>query len=70
MNHSNEDSESDLSGVWVVGRKPGFTISHPILAKAPGCPDTRHPTRWCKCRVFRSLAEANQYVTEFGGTTR
>lgn len=49
---------------WSAQRKPGFTISHPILATAPGCTDQRHPFRWCKCKMFRSLKEANKYIQE------
>lgn len=40
------------------------TISHPIIAVAPGCPDGRHPTRDCGCKVFRNLKQAEAYVAE------
>lgn len=61
-------SDTNLTGVWHVGRKPGFTISHPIMARTPGCPEGPHPTRYCKCKFFRSLKDANAYVAVFGGT--
>lgn len=40
------------------------TISHSVIAIAPGCPDTRHPTRDCGCKVFRSRAQAEAYIRE------
>ena len=38
--------------------------THPIIAVAPGCPATRHPTRDCACKVFRSRAQAMAYVAD------
>lgn len=40
------------------------TISHSVIAIAPGCPDERHPTRDCECKVFRSAAQAEAYVAQ------
>lgn len=40
------------------------TISHPVIAIAPGCPTERHPTRDCACRVFRSREHAETYITQ------
>lgn len=46
------------------GRPFQRTISHGFVAVAPGCPNGRHPTRDCGCRVFKTDAEAAAYVTE------
>lgn len=40
------------------------TITHPVIAIAPGCPDERHPTRDCDCHVFPNRAAAEKYVSE------
>lgn len=45
------------------------TITHSLIAVAPGCPTERHPTRDCGCRAFRSRAQAQAYVDQMGGTT-
>lgn len=52
--------------VWsVVAMRGGSgTITHPVIAVAPGCPDGRHPTRDCLCRVFRSRPLADAYIAE------
>ena len=42
---------------------PG-TISHPWWTTAPGCPQERHATRWCKCRPHRSKNAALAYIRE------
>jgi hypothetical protein len=42
------------------------TISHPWVAVDPQCPPDRHPTRWCGCKVFRTVAEAETYIAERG----
>lgn len=48
---------------WRIHRvAPGYTHSHPFVATAPGCPDGRHPTRDCRCRVFRTPEAAHEYV--------
>lgn len=53
---------------WQVTRMRGsFNISHPWIAQAPGCPNERHPHRWCACKVHRTKAEAEAYVTEMEG---
>ncbi|MGP4995530.1 hypothetical protein [Glutamicibacter ardleyensis] len=49
---------------WTVKKMPGFRISHPYIAVTPGCPTAQHPTRWCKCKVFRTNAAATEYVKE------
>jgi len=43
------------------------TLTHPVIAVAPGCPDERHPTRGCRCKVFRSRALAETWIAEQDG---
>lgn len=38
------------------------TITHPVMAVTPGCPAERHPTRDCRCKPFRSKAQAQAYI--------
>jgi hypothetical protein len=40
------------------------TLSHAVIAIAPGCPDGRHPTRDCACQVFKTPADAETYIAE------
>lgn len=40
------------------------TISHSVIAVAPGCPEEQHPTRDCGCKVFRNRAQAEAYIAE------
>lgn len=40
------------------------TMTHPVIAVAPGCPAERHPTRDCGCKVFRNRAQAQAYIDE------
>lgn len=47
---------------WRIARTKGFTMSHPVIVTAPGCPAERHPTRDCGCRVFRTEAAAKAYI--------
>jgi hypothetical protein len=51
---------------WRLAPITGGTgnINHPWIATAPGCPDSRHPTRWCHCKVHPTKVAAEQYVTE------
>lgn len=49
---------------WSIERVKGFTMSHPIVAHAPECPPGPHPTRDCRCRVFRTTADAQAYVDQ------
>lgn len=46
------------------GRPFQRTISHGFVAVAPGCPDGRHPTRDCGCRLFKTEADAVAYINE------
>ena len=55
-----ENAERD----WLIHRTRGYTMSHPIIVTAPGCPTERHPTRDCGCRVFRTEADAREYIAE------
>jgi len=55
---------SDISESWRVHKMPGLRISHPYIAVTPGCPSERHPTRWCKCKVHRTQAQALDYINE------
>lgn len=43
------------------------TISHAWVTVAPGCPDGRHPTRDCGCRVHRTEAAAHAYIAQQTG---
>ncbi|HEY9249370.1 MAG TPA: hypothetical protein VIO38_09575 [Rariglobus sp.] len=54
---------------WRIASMTGGsrTITHGVIAVAPGCPDGRHPTRDCGCKVFRSRAAAEAYVATQGG---
>lgn len=49
---------------WTVERMTGFSMTHPIVAHAPECPPGPHPTRDCRCRVFRNTAQAQAYIDE------
>lgn len=42
------------------------TISHPYIAQNPACPEGRHPTRECGCKVFRTVKQAEAYEREQG----
>ena len=53
-----------MADQWRVKQIPGFRISHPFMAVAPGCPDAPHATRWCKCKVHRSEKDARAYINE------
>lgn len=48
----------------VAMRGGSGTITHPVIAVAPGCPDDRHPTRDCECTVFRNRKQAETFVAE------
>jgi hypothetical protein len=58
----------DQQSTWRIRSMHGGTgtLTHPVIAVAPGCPDDRHPTRACGCKVFRSRAQADAYVAEQG----
>lgn len=47
---------------WTVRRMPGFRLTHPFIAVDPECPPKPHPTRWCRCRVHRTEADATAYA--------
>lgn len=47
---------------WTVDRMPGFRISHPYAAHDANCPGGPHPTRDCRCRVFRTADDAQAYI--------
>jgi hypothetical protein len=51
---------------WTIDaiRGGSGTISHSVIAIAPGCPTSRHPTRDCGCKVFRKRADAEAYISE------
>ena len=49
---------------WEIVGMTGFRISHPFMARDPRCPKERHPTRDCRCHVFKTTAEASRYITE------
>lgn len=50
--------------MWRIEKMTGFTIKYPYIVIDPACPPGRHPTRNCGCRVFRTMAEAEQYKGE------
>lgn len=52
------------------GRPFQRTISHGWAVTAPGCPDGRHPTRDCGCHLFKTHAEAEEYINEQKGVRR
>jgi hypothetical protein len=52
---------------WQVVRMTGTQMRHPYLARDPKCPEQRHPTRECGCRVFRTTAEAEAYIAHKEG---
>lgn len=49
---------------WRVSKAGGTRMGHSWLTTAPGCPDDRHPTRWCRCAVHTSEAAAWQYIDD------
>jgi hypothetical protein len=56
---------------WLVQRIRGrYNISHAFMATAPGCPVGPHPTRDCKCKPFKTPADAATYVAEQGGVVK
>jgi hypothetical protein len=58
------DEDGTVADVWRIQSMRGGsrTFSHGVIAVTPGCPAVRHPTMWCKCKVFRSRAEAQTYI--------
>lgn len=60
-------STTEERQVWRIGRVRGYTMTHPVIVTAPGCPDIRHPTRDCLCKVFKTTEEARDYVADHGG---
>lgn len=50
--------------MFKVERMSGFRISHPYIAIDPKCPPGRHPTRDCRCRVFKTEREAYAYAEQ------
>lgn len=49
---------------WKVEAMPGFRINSPYVAHDPRCPSGPHPTRACRCRVFRTRSAAWSYISE------
>lgn len=49
---------------WRIQTMTGTQYGSSIIAIAPGCPDHRHPTRDCACRVFKSRKAAETYIAE------
>lgn len=50
-------------GLWLVEPLPGFRVTCPYIAHDPNCPPGPHPTRNCRCRVFRTKAAAYSYIS-------
>lgn len=58
-----------MSDEWTLtrveaGRRGNITINSPVLVRAPGCPEGRHPTRDCGCKVFKRTVDAERYIVE------
>ena len=51
---------------WRVKRMPGDD-THAYMAVTPGCEGAPHPTRWCKCKPFRTMGLAEKYIAEITG---
>lgn len=49
---------------WYVKPIPGFKMSHPYVAHDPNCREGPHPTRDCRCKVFKTVAAAEAYIKE------
>lgn len=49
---------------WHVEGMPGFRITSPYVAHDPNCPSGPHPTRDCRCRVFRTRSAAWSYISQ------
>lgn len=47
---------------WQVVHMTGTQMRHPYLARDPKCPQERHPTRDCGCKVFRTVRDAEAYI--------
>lgn len=52
---------------WRIVPMQGFRINSPYLARDPKCPETRHPTRHCGCKVFKTMKAAEAYIAEKEG---
>lgn len=50
--------------VAMTGQHARNTMTHPVMAVAPGCEPVPHPTRWCGCKPFPSRSQAQKYVDE------
>ncbi|MGP5523502.1 hypothetical protein ACTXM3_09410 [Glutamicibacter arilaitensis] len=53
-------------GKWRIKRMPG-NDSHGFMAVTPGCEGDPHPTRWCKCKPFRTHELAKKYIDQVAG---
>lgn len=49
---------------WEVKTMKGTLMGHPFIVTNPSCPEGRHPTRDCGCKVFRYRKEAETYAAE------
>lgn len=49
---------------WAVVKMTGTVMRHPWLARDPKCPEGRHPTRDCGCKVFMTSDAAERYIAE------
>jgi hypothetical protein len=49
---------------WSIEQATGYTLSHGVYVRDPNCAQGRHPTRNCRCAVFRSLPAAKLYIAE------
>lgn len=53
-----------MSKPWVIRQMTGTLMWHSLIVANPACPEGRHPTRECGCKVFRTRAEAEKYAGE------
>lgn len=57
-------SDATPGGSWTVDAISGFRITSPYVAHDPVCPSGPHPTRHCRCRVFRTRSLAWSYISQ------
>jgi len=49
---------------WEVKTMTGYRINSPYIVTDPACPEGRHPTRDCGCRVFKTKKAAQAYADQ------
>lgn len=51
---------------WPIKTMTGTYMRHNLIVVNPACPEGRHPTRDCGCKVFAKQADAQRYAREKG----